>query len=185
MIIGKIEAILFAAAKPVAKSTIEKVLDVSSEVCAEAIEAVKEKFNREESGIQVLDHDGKLQFVTNPAFTEQVQGFVKEEVGGELTRPSLETLTIIAYRGPVTKPEIEQIRGINCSLILRNLLLRGLIEERMDTEKLQPIFTISTDFLRHLGLTSVTDLPQYGDLHQNERITQLLEELGEREEGEV
>ena len=95
----------------------------------------------------------------------------------ELTRPSLETLTIIAYRGPITKPEIEQIRGINCSLILRNLALRGLIEEADDAARLQPVYTVSVKFLRHLGIHAASELPQYEDLHGNERIGKMLEEL--------
>jgi segregation and condensation protein B len=106
-----------------------------------------------------------------------VRGFVKEDVSGELTRPSLETLTIIAYRGPVTKPEIEQIRGVNCSLILRNLLMRGLVEEREEASRLQPMYTVSSDFLRHLGLSSLSELPSYGEFHGNERIDKMLADL--------
>jgi len=64
--------------------------------------------------------------------SEIVEKFLKEELTGEMTRPQLETLTIIAYRGPMTKMEIEQIRGVNCSLILRNLLMRGLVEAKLD-----------------------------------------------------
>ena len=93
-----------------------------------------------------------------------------------MTQPSLETLTIIAYRGPITKPEIEQIRGVNCSLILRNLLIRGLIEEKEDKQRLQNTYTISFDFLRHLGADRVEELPQYSDLHTDEVVGQLIQE---------
>ena len=102
---------------------------------------------------------------------------------GELTRPSIETLTIIAYRGPITKPEIEQIRGVNCSLILRNLLMRGLVEESESVERLQPVYAISADFLRHLGLHAISDLPDYATLHGDEKISQLLRELAEKSQG--
>jgi segregation and condensation protein B len=96
---------------------------------------------------------------------------------GELTRPQLETLTIIAYRGPITKPEIEQIRGINCSLIIRNLLMRGLVEEAESAEKLQPVYSVSGDFVRHLGLHAIGELPEYASFHENEKMTQMLSEL--------
>ncbi len=103
---------------------------------------------------------------------------MKKEASGPLTRPSLETLAVIAYRGPVTKPEIEQIRGVNCAIILRNLLIRGLIEEREDTTRLQNVYTVSVDFLRELGLHNLDELPKYPDFHDNEKIQQLLSEVG-------
>lgn len=172
-----LESILFASAKPVAISTLKKMLDVSDEVLLEAIADIKGRFNVESFGIHVIEHEGKIQLVTNPSQAERVAALLKEETDGELTRPSVETLTIIAYRGPITKPEIEQIRGVNCTLIIRNLLVRGLIEEADDVERLQPVYTVSPDFVRHLGLHSISELPDYGDLHENEKITQLIERL--------
>jgi len=177
MLTTTLESILFAMAKPVPRSALKKALDVSSEVLDEAIEDLKRRFNAESSGIQLIDHDGELQFVTNPASAEAVASFLKLEADAELTRPSLETLTIIAYRGPITKPEIEQIRGVNCSLILRNLLIRGLIEETDDASRLQPTYTVATKFLRHLGARDLSELPDYAELHGNERIGKLIEEL--------
>jgi len=174
MITTTLEAILFAAAKPVALSTLQKTLDVSREVLGEAIADIRARFNTDGSGIHVLEHEDKVQFVTNPSQSQAVASLLKQEIAGELTRPQLETLTIIAYRGPITKPEIEQIRGINCSLILRNLVMRGLVEERDDVQKLQPVFTVSADFLRHLGLHAVTELPDYDALHAHEKVTELL-----------
>ena len=97
-------------------------------------------------------------------------------MSGELTPPSVETLTIIAYRVPITKPAIEQIRGVNCSLILRNLLIRGLIEEHEDKQRLQNTYTISFEFLRHLGVDRVEDLPQYIELHADEIVQQFIQE---------
>ncbi len=171
-----IEAMLFASGKPVALSILKKALNVSSETLEEAVVDMEKRFNREESGIHVLVHDGKLQFVSNPKEAEQVAALQKQEASEELTRPQLETLTIIAYRGPITKPEIEQIRGINCGLILRNLLMRGLVEEREDKDRLQSVYTISMDFLRHLGLHRVDELPEYMALHADARVSELMQE---------
>lgn len=184
MLTTSLESMLFASAKPTPLSLIKKTLDVSDEVLREAIEDIRTRFNTEESGIHLVEHDNKLQFVSNPNQSETLSGFLKQEITGELTRPQLETLTIIAYRGPITKPEVEQIRGINCSIIIRNLLMRALIEEREDKEKLQPVYTISTRFLRHLGLTSIKELPDYQALHDNEKITEMIQELAAKSAAE-
>lgn len=175
MLTTAIEAILFASAKPVAVSTLKKTLDVSAEVLEEAIADIEKRFNTPGSGIHLMVHDGKLQFITNPSQAEIVAALQKQEATEELTRPQLETLTIIAYRGPITKPEIEQIRGINCSLILRNLLIRDLVEEREDAQRLQPVYTLSLAFMRHLGIHRASDLPEYELLHKDERVGDLME----------
>ncbi len=174
-----IEAVLFAVAKPIPKTQLQKHLGLSEEVVTEALAHIRERFNTSDSGIHLLDHDGKVQFVTNPDQHEPVSKFLKDEASGPLTRPSLETLTIIAYRGPITKPEIEQIRGVNCSLILRNLSIRGLVDEREDKERLQPVYTLSMDLMKTLGVTSLSELPEYETFHANEKITDLINEMQE------
>jgi len=177
MLTSTLESILFAAAKPLDIKTLIKALNTNQETLREAIEELKTLRNVESSGIHLLEQEGKLQLATNPAAAEAVKVFAKEDLGGELTRPSLETLTIIAYRGPMTKPEIEQIRGINCALILRNLLVRGLIEEKDDPTKLQSVYSVSLDFLRHLGAHSVSELPEFESFHNNPQIDQMIQEL--------
>lgn len=182
MLTTQIEAILFASSKPTSVRKLKNALDVSEEILLEAIEDIASRFNTDDSGIHLLQHDGKVQFVTAPSQGEMLSVYFKQDMSGELTRPSLETLTIIAYRGPITKPELEQIRGVNCSLILRNLLIRGLITEREDRERLQPVYQVSAEFVRHLGLHGVEELPEYASLHENEKITQLVEELSQEDE---
>lgn len=177
MFTATLEAILFAAAKPLDLKSLARLLKTNQETLREAIEELKKSRNVKGSGIHLLEQEGKLQLVTNPAVAEIVNAFVKEDMSGELTRPSLETLTIIAYRGPMTKPEIEQVRGINCALILRNLLMRGLIEEREEVAKLLPVYSVSLDFLRHLGLREVSELPRYEEFHHNPQIDQMIQEL--------
>lgn len=137
----------------------------------DVIEALKVKYNHDESGIHILTIGEEVVMGTNPAHADVIEGFVKDEVAGELTKAQLETLTVIAYRGPVTRPELEHIRGVNCALILRNLLLRGLIEEK-DSEAVLPTFTLSFEALRHLGIRDVGELSEYAKLHAHEHITQ-------------
>ncbi len=178
---AKIEAILFLTTRPVSFSKLAKMLEADGSAVRGAIEALAASRNTAESGIHVISTDGAVELGTNPAFADLLGSMTKEETESELTRPQLETLTIIAYRGPVTKPEVEHIRGVNCSIILRNLLMRGLIIEHEDKVKLQPVYTISSELLRKLGAHGVEELPDYEDLHKNAKIGQLLSSL---EDGE-
>jgi len=179
---GKIEAVLFLATKAIDAKRLAKLIEAKPEEVDTALKNLIERYAREDSGLGIIENEGKYQLVSNPKYAELAKSLVKEEVSGELTRPSLETLTIIAYRGPITKPEIEQIRGINCSVIIRNLLMRGLIEERDDQTRLQPVYTITNDFLRHLGLGSVSELPNFDELSVHESIEEVLDEGRENED---
>lgn len=171
-----IEAILFAVAKPVSLTQLMKALSSNEAAVSGAIEEIRRAY--EGRGIRVMEHAGKVSLVTSPECEEVLKQFVKEDLSGELTRPSLETLTVIAYRGPITKPEIEQIRGVNCSLILRNLLMRDMIVEEPDEEKLQPAYRVSEAFLRHMGVVRVEDLPSYEAFAHHEEIDRLLADIG-------
>ena len=112
--------------------------------------------------------------VSSPENASFVSEFIKDETTGELSRPSLETLTIIAYRGPVAKLDLDRIRGVNCSLILRNLLLRGLVEVYEDKERGESIYNVSFDFLRFLGVNKVSELSDYERLHSDNTIDNVL-----------
>ncbi|MEK7537609.1 MAG: SMC-Scp complex subunit ScpB, partial [Patescibacteria group bacterium] len=103
-----------------------------------------------------------------------VTAYLKEEQAGELTRPALETLTIVAYRGPISKIQLDTIRGVNCSLILRHLMIKGLVEAKHAKDKYQTTYRVSADFVRFLGLTDITQLPDYEQLHVDERLEQIL-----------
>jgi len=175
-VLSQIESILFVASKPLAPKVIAKALGVSVATVEDALETLKLKYNRADCGIHILFDDESVQFGTNPDNTAAIDSFVKDEVSGELTRPQLETLTVIAYRGPITRPELEQIRGVNCALILRNLMVRGLVEEGEDADKLMPVYRLSFDALRHLGVASVERLPEYNALHAHEHIEQALKQ---------
>ena len=120
--------------------------------------------------------------VSSPENAELVQEFIKDETTGELSRPSLEALTIIAYRGPVSKIDLDRIRGVNCSLILRNLLLRGLIEGKFDKQKQETYYTVTLDFTRFLGLSEIKELPDFEKLNKDDTISRFLD--GEKEEAE-
>ena len=171
---SQIETILFVASKPLSFKKIAKVLQVEETIVQESLGALGLKYNNEESGIKLVQNNEEWQMVSNPDNREAAENFLKAEVSGELTRPQLETLTVISYCGPITRPELDQIRGVNCSLIVRNLMMRGLVKETDDVTNLLPKYEVTMDYLRHLGLNNLNELPDYDKLHNHQHITNVL-----------
>lgn len=164
----KIESILLVSPQGVSIKELAKLLRIEKSDVLETIQKLQTIYT-EQRGITLQISGEEIRFVTNPACAEIIAQYTKQEMGGELTRPQLETLTVIAYKSPITKSEIEQIRGINCTMILRNLLMRGLIIEEEGT--LESVYTVSLETLSLLGIARVEDLPDYQKLH-NEEIPQ-------------
>lgn len=176
-LLSQIESILFVASKPLTLASIAKAVGKNMHEVEEAIENLKLKYNAAESGIHIFGDGNTIRMGTHPENESAIDKFVKDEVAGELTKAQLETLTVIAYRGPITRPELEQIRGVNCSVILRNLMIRGLVEQIEDSSALLPPYVLTVTALSHLGVASVTDLPDYDVLHTHEHLDQKLEEI--------
>lgn len=177
---SQIETILFVASKPLGIKKICKSVNFEEGVVLSALDDLRKKYNHPDSGIIILENNGEWQMVSNPDNREAAENFLKAEVSGELTRPQLETLTVVSYCGPITKPELEQIRGVNCSLILRNLMMRGLVKEVEDVNKLMPVYEVTMDYLRHLGLDSLSALPDYDKLHNHEYLVSVLDQKNEQ-----
>lgn len=133
-------------------------------------------------GIQIMEVDGEYQMSTNPDTAKIVKEFLKDEITGELTRPALETLTIVAYRGPISKPDLEQIRGVNCSLILRNLMIKGLAEAKASDKGGEALYNITFDFMRYLGIKKTSELPDYDKLSRSEIFEKILDLSAEKEQ---
>lgn len=174
---NKIESLLFITHKPLSIGELIKLTESGKTNVEEALSELKREYQEKNGGIELLQLDDKYQFATASTSAEMITKFLNTESTGELTRPSLETLTIIAYRGPVSKAELELIRGVNCSLIIRNLLMRGLIESIDDKVRLTTVYSITFDFLKHLGLNSVSELPDFERLNRNNNLDKLLEGL--------
>jgi segregation and condensation protein B len=177
---AKLESVLFVASKPLSLKKIAKVLEVSEEEIVFVLSELRLKYTSE-SGIVILENNGDYQMVSNPENKEIAENFIKAEVSGELTRAQLETLTVISYCGPISKPELEQLRGVNCGLIIRNLMMRGLVKEASDSSELLPCYEVTMDYLRHLGINSLGELPDYEQLHKHEHIVGLLGKQNEIE----
>ncbi|PKL72599.1 SMC-Scp complex subunit ScpB [Candidatus Kuenenbacteria bacterium HGW-Kuenenbacteria-1] len=169
-----IESLFFVSNKPFSIKKLSQILKIEEEKIKEKIQELIKEYDNPDKGITIIKKESEYQMATNPQNTTIIQNFLKEETMGELTKPSLETLAIIAYRGPITKPELEQIRGINCSLILRNLLIKGLIETRENTKLNQISYIITFDFMRYLGINDIKNLPDYEKLSKNKSLDDFL-----------
>lgn len=178
-----IEAILFAAGRPHTARKLAELTETKAEEVEEAIETLKSRLE-EGSGLMLQEYGKEYELVTRPEAAEMVKKVIKDEEQGELTRASLEALTILAYRGPMTRPELEQVRGIQSALILRNLMIRGLVEQKEDERLGQPTYAVTFDFLNHLGLSSVKALPDYEALRGNAAISDMLDRLNTKPEAD-
>lgn len=171
-----LESILFLQGEPISAERLSKLLGEKKEQVAGALEELREDWK--ERGIVLLEKNNEWQFGTNPASHALVEKFVKSEFTGELTRAALETLAIIAYKGPLTRAEVEYIRGVNSSFIMRNLLMRGLLSRKENPKDARSfIYEISFDFLKYLGLTRLEELPQYQELSRKEIAMPEAEEI--------
>lgn len=171
---GKLESLLFASPRPMTLKRLAELAQAKPDEVEAAITELAARYNQDDHGLNILRHGSSVQMVTSPLNSKMVTEFLKEEQAGELTRPALETLTIIAYRGPISKIQLDTIRGVNCALILRNLMIKGLVEAKVHKEKLQTSYQVTVDFVRYLGLTGVSDLPDYEKLNRDENLEQLL-----------
>ena len=159
---SKIESILFVSGEALAPKKIARVLGESTEAVLEALKELKKDY--EGRGFVMLENGNEWQIGTAPENSAVVEELVKSEFTEDLTRATLETLTIIAYKGPATRAQVEFVRGVNSSFTIRNLMVRGLIE-RIDNPKdsRSYLYRTSFDFLKFFGFSYVKDLPSYDE----------------------
>ena len=169
---SKIESLLFVAGKPLTAKKIGELAETKEKDAEDALRELQREYLDRRSGIQLFSTGKTWQLGTAGNNSAVVEKFVKEEFAGELTRPQLETLTVIAYRGLISKGELEIIRGVSCGLILRNLMIRGLVAAEEGGGEAR--YRISLEFLRHLGISASEQLPEYQRFHGSEVIEALL-----------
>jgi len=167
-----IEVLLFVAAGPVAPT---QLADALGKTTAEIEQGLKEleQFYSAESGLRLQWHGGRVQITTSPILGAVIERFLGLEATSRLSRAALETLTIITYRQPITRPSIDSIRGVSSDGVLRSLLSKGLVEEVGRTEGPgRPIlYGTTAEFLQHFGLTSIAELPSF-EPKENESISE-------------
>jgi len=157
-----IEAVLFVKGEPMAVKDLAKLFQTGRSEIEEALAALKEKLSGR--GLTLVRKEDLVSLANAPRYSEMARALVEEETGSKLTKAGLETLAIVAYKGPVSRPEIDYIRGVNSSFILRNLLVRGLVERIIHPEDSRSfLYKPSFGLLRHLGVGDISELPEYGD----------------------
>jgi len=181
---SQIESMLLVTSKPISINKLAETLKVKPKEIEEQIELIAQYFNDNGNGIRLLKNNNQVQLASSPENSELIETYLKSDLTGELTKPSLETLTIVAYRQPISKAEIEQIRGINCSLILRNLMVRGLVEAEYNKEQAITLYSVTMDFLKYLGIITVSELPDFEKLNCNENLQKLLAQENQQVEAQ-
>lgn len=152
-----LETMLFYKATPLKKSSLRKLFAVSE---ADFVHAVEQLRSRLEFGaIRLVETTTEVSLATAPELSEFVESLRKAELKGDIGKAGAETLSIILYREPISRAEIDRIRGVNSSFILRNLLVKGLIERESMGSSYQ--FRVTSDLLKHLGVSNKQELPNF------------------------
>ena len=160
--IAMVEAVLFAAAEPIEYTKLASVLGMDDEQILLSMDALNEKYSAESSGICLLKLDSKYQLCSKKEYVEAVRNVLDLKRNAPLSQAAFEVLAIVAYNQPITKPYIEQIRGVDCSGVVNTLCQRGLVEEkgRLDVPGRPVLYGTTADFLRCFSLNSLDDLPE-------------------------
>lgn len=157
-----LESLLFTSGHPVSVKKLSEILELSESDILNSLKTLSDEYEKNERGLRLVFFDDKVQLVASPYSVEAVKKLVKSDFEEDLSQAALETLAIISYRGPISRAEIENLRGVNCSFILQSLAIRGLIEKKNNPENGRSyIYNVTFDFLKHLGLSRIEDLPNF------------------------
>ncbi len=157
-----LEALLFLHGEPLGIGKIALFLGKAEEEAKALCEAYAQELQSDDRGLVLIEKNGTYQLATKPQFGSFLESFIKESLKEDLTPAALETLSLIAYFGPLTRAHIDFVRGVNSSFILRNLLIRGLIERKLAKGN-SFAYEVTFDFLRHVGLSDLSQLPKFAE----------------------
>lgn len=156
---SQIESVLFFKGEPISKKKLAELLEKSSDEIAEALSILRQ--NLENRGVILIEEGDSVALGTSALASEIIEKVTKEELMRDLGKAGLETLSIILYRKEISKREVDYIRGVNSSFIIRNLLIRGLVE-RVEKDGMRGFsYKPTVDLLAHLGISRIEDLPEY------------------------
>jgi len=163
-----IEALIFAADQPISLPEIQTALNESLKLELELpfldamVRELQHFYAESDLPFEIVEIDDSFQFLTKSAYHDTISTFLKQSSGKKLSNAALETLAIVAYRQPVTKPEIESIRGVNCEYLIQKLLERELIQisGREESPGRPLLYSTSNKFMSHFGLKNIKDLPK-------------------------
>jgi segregation and condensation protein B len=169
-----LEGLLFVAAEPVAPSQLATALDLTVTTVEKGLEELEEQLRTR--GLRLQRHAGRVQLTTAAELAEAVERFLGLEATSRLSRAALETLAIIAYQQPVTRPAVDSIRGVNSDGVIKSLLSKGLLQEvgRSEGPGRPILFGTTPEFLQHFGLNSLSEMPPLNLQVEPERDVDLL-----------
>lgn len=169
--LGQVEAILFVASAPITPSQIGEALSLDLKSVEEALTELQSSYS-DGRGINLQWHGGRVQLTSAPQYALSVEQFLGLEATGKLSKAAVETLAIIAYRQPITRPGIDAVRGVSSDGVIKSLLSKGLIQEvgRAEGPGRPILFATTAEFLQHFGLSSLAQLPPY-ELPESEQET--------------
>lgn len=156
---ARLEALLFTSPAAATISQLCQALETTAREVEKALESLEARY--QEGGLRVQRFRGRIQLTTAPETAEDVERFLGLEANTRLSRAALEALAVVAYQQPVTRPQVDSIRGVNSDSVLKTLLHHGLIEEagRAEAAGRPILYTLSPEFLQHFGLNSLEELP--------------------------
>jgi len=157
-----IEGILFAAGEPVKTAKLAAVLEIETSAVEEAVRLLKYEYDTQERGLMIIDIDEGYQICSRPEYYNYIQIILGEQRRQALSNAAMEALAIIAYKQPVTRGQVEYIRGVNSDSAVNRLVERGLIEEcgHLDAPGRPNLYRTTQNFLRCFGLSTPKDLPE-------------------------
>lgn len=175
-----IESILFLEGEPMKIRKLAEILGKKEKEISEALEILEKKL--EDRGIRLIKNDAEIMLSTAPEAVKICEKVAKEEFNKDIGKAGLEVLAIIIYQSPVTRADIDYIRGVNSSFTLRNLLIRGLVERRMNPKDSRSfIYSSSFNLLQFLGISDINKLPEYEIFKNN--ISQFMADRGDAATG--
>lgn len=179
---AQIEAVLFWKAEPVSVKKLASILGKNEDEIRAAIAVLKTALQNR--GLTLIELENEVTLGTSKDISALIEKLTKEELVKDLGKAGLETLSIILYQGPVTRAEIDYIRGVNSQFILRNLLVRGLVDKVENPKDRRAfLYKSSFDLLSHLGVSNIADLPDYESVRRNiEAFKASAEEADKKEE---
>ena len=157
-----IEGFLFYKSSPQKKRAIMKVFEIDKEEFASALVVLKERLQNVATAI--IETDDEVQLVTRAELAPIIESIRKNELKADIGKAGAETLAIVLYRGPISRAEIDRVRGVNSSFILRNLLIRGLVERNRNTKTNSYEFAVTPALLAQLGVTHKHELPDFAKI---------------------
>lgn len=182
-----IEAILFAAGRPVNKNEIILALEISDEDVENIIKSMQEEYNTESRGIELIKIDDSFQLCTKKELYEYIYPVLDKRNKPNLSNAALETLAIIAYNPKITRAEIEAIRGVSADACVYKLLEYGLVEEagKIDLPGKPMSYKTTNEFLRMFGYTSLEELPELPKYKLDENKQIVIDDLLEKEKSDA